>query len=159
MNICYDKVRRKGSLKIGEMPDLQTNLEASPSFPDSFITKTTQLLEVTHFDKFVVENEHEKNYFCNKRHATHDGLNSARLWAHKQLVCRSVLGITTTTYILGRILPIGYVSFLTFVMVSEAERRTQTRLSFECRACYFSALEEVHELCQSPGFRVVITEL
>lgn len=45
---------------MGEVLCLQKYLEASLSFPDSFIIKTTQLLVVTHFEKFVVENKHKK---------------------------------------------------------------------------------------------------
>lgn len=51
----------KGPLKVREMLHLQKYLEASPSFPDSFVIKTTQLLAPTHFDKSVVENELQEN--------------------------------------------------------------------------------------------------
>lgn len=147
MNICYDKVRRKGLLKIGEMSDFQINLEVFFLFLDLFIIKIIQILEVIYFDKFVVEDEYEKNYFCNKRYVIYDGFNFVRLWVYKQLVCRSVLGIIIIIYILGRILFIGYVFFFIFVMVLEVERRIQIRLSFECRVCYFLVFEEVYELC------------
>lgn len=29
---------------------------------------------------------------------------------------------------------------------------------FKDRACYFLTLEDIHDLCQSPGFRAGITE-
>lgn len=60
MNTCYGRVQSKGPLNMGEVLCLQKYLEASLSFPDSFIIKTTQLLVVTHFEKFVVENKHKK---------------------------------------------------------------------------------------------------
>lgn len=84
MNICFGRVQRKRPLKVGEVLCLQKYLEASPSFPDSFIIRTTQLPALTHFDKFVVENEHQKNYFPNKRHVTPAGLNLAKWQAYKQ---------------------------------------------------------------------------
>lgn len=83
MNVCYGRVQRKGPLNMGEMLCLQKCLEASPSFPDSFVIKTTQFLALTHFYKFVFENEHQKICFSNKRHITHAGLNSAKLQAHQ----------------------------------------------------------------------------
>ena len=178
MNLCYDRGQRKGLLKVGEMLCLQKYLEASASFPDSFTIRITCSFNLISLLLKMNKGNSQVVQWLGLCAITAKGAGSIPGWGTNitpatQCSQKRKINETNWKWTSEKLFPQQkkYSSLPNGGLINSLQEPGNTHtqillefylsalLSFEGRACYFLTLEEVHDLCQSAGFKAIIIEL